>query len=71
MSRAPRIVIIGGGIGGLASALALQRHGAEIVVCEQSPALKEIGTGLNLTPNALVAQDAVPLSRLPLTVLMT
>ncbi len=55
MTRAPRIAIVGGGVGGLAAALALERHGAEIVVCEQSPALNEIGAGLNLSPNALLA----------------
>src|SRR5260370_13837526 len=55
MTRAPRIVIIGGGVGGLAAALALERRGAEIVVCEQSPALNEIGAGLSLSPNALMA----------------
>ena len=55
MTRAPRIAIVGGGIGGLAAALALERRGAEIVICEQSPALNEIGAGLNLSPNALVA----------------
>ena len=48
MTRAPRIAIVGGGIGGLAAALALERRGAEIVICEQSPALNEIGAGLNL-----------------------
>jgi salicylate hydroxylase len=53
--RAPRIVIIGGGIGGLAAALALERRGAETIVCEQTPALSEIGAGLNLTPNAIKA----------------
>jgi len=55
MTRAPRIAIVGGGVGGLAAALALERRGAEIVVCEQSPALNEIGAGLNLSPNALMA----------------
>ena len=55
MTRAPRIAIVRGGVGGLAAALALQRHGTEIVVCEQSPALNEIGAGLNLSPNALMA----------------
>src|SRR5262249_27387244 len=55
MRRAPRIAIVGGGVGGLAAALALERWGAEIVVCEQSPALNEIGAGLNLSPNALLA----------------
>jgi 2-polyprenyl-6-methoxyphenol hydroxylase-like FAD-dependent oxidoreductase len=42
-------------VGGLAAALALERRGAEIIVCEQSPALNEIGAGLNLSPNALMA----------------
>jgi salicylate hydroxylase len=51
----PRIAIIGGGIGGLAAALALERCGFETIVCEQSPALSEIGAGVNLTPNALMA----------------
>ena len=55
MTRSPRIAIVGGGVGGLAAALALERRGAEIVVCEQSPALNEIGAGLNLSPNALMA----------------
>src|SRR5436309_316829 len=55
MTRTPRIAIVGGGVGGLAAALALERHGTEIVVCEQSPALNEIGAGLNLSPNALLA----------------
>jgi salicylate hydroxylase len=50
MTRAPRIAIVGGGVGGLAAALALERRGAEIIVCEQSPALSEIGAGLNLSP---------------------
>src|SRR5207245_7916132 len=55
MTRTPRIAIVGGGVGGLAAALALERHRAEIVICEQSPALNEIGAGLNLSPNALMA----------------
>ena len=55
MTRAPRIAIVGGGVGGLAAALALEQRGAEIVVCEQSPTLNEIGAGLNLSPNALMA----------------
>src|ERR1700756_1216175 len=50
-----RIAIVGGGVGGLAAALALERRGAEVIVCEQSPALNEIGAGLNLSPNALAA----------------
>jgi salicylate hydroxylase len=55
MSRTPRIAIIGGGIGGLAAALALERRGAQTIVCEQAASLSEIGAGLNLTPNAIKA----------------
>jgi 2-polyprenyl-6-methoxyphenol hydroxylase-like FAD-dependent oxidoreductase len=55
VTRSPRIAIIGGGIGGLAAALALERRGAEIIVCEQAPAASEIGAGLHLSPNALKA----------------
>ena len=62
MPRAPRIAIIGGGIGGLAAALALERRGVEVVVCEQSPAHSEIGAGLNLTPNAVKAFRALGLN---------
>src|SRR5579872_5500911 len=63
MPRAPRIAIVGGGIGGLAAALALERRGAETVVCEQSGSLSEIGAGLNLTPNAVKALRALGLEK--------
>ncbi len=53
MARTPRVAIIGGGIGGLAAALALEQRGIETVVYEQSPQLGDIGAGLNLSPNAL------------------
>ncbi len=61
MPRTPRIAIIGGGIGGLSAALALERRGAETIVCEQSSTLSEIGAGLNLTPNAVKALRALDL----------
>src|SRR5271156_3784341 len=59
MRRAPRIAIIGGGIGGLAAGLALERRGAEVAVYEQSPIHSEIGAGINLTPNAVKAFRAL------------
>ncbi len=59
MMRAPRIAIVGGGIGGLAAALALERRGAEVIVAEQSAVLSEIGAGVNLTPNAIKACRAL------------
>src|SRR5271156_2972255 len=63
MPRAPRILIVGGGIGGLSAALALERRGAEVIVCEQSPVHSEIGAGLNLTPNAVKAFRALGLGQ--------
>ncbi|HEY7046829.1 MAG TPA: FAD-dependent oxidoreductase [Jatrophihabitantaceae bacterium] len=50
--RAPRIVIAGGGIGGLTAALSLSRRGFEVTVLERSAEFGEIGAGLQLAPNA-------------------
>ena len=47
-----RIIIIGGGIGGAATALALSRAGLEPVVYERTKALREVGAGIALWPNA-------------------
>jgi len=51
MALASKISIIGGGIGGLAAALALLRHGIEAEVYEQSPELREVGAGLQIGAN--------------------
>jgi len=48
----PRIVIVGGGIGGLAAAAFLRRAGMEAVVFEQASQLKEVGAGVVVAPNA-------------------
>jgi 2-polyprenyl-6-methoxyphenol hydroxylase-like FAD-dependent oxidoreductase len=53
------ILIAGGGIGGLAAALALVRQGFSVKVLEQSPKLGEIGAGMQLGPNAFAAFDAL------------
>jgi salicylate hydroxylase len=55
MARTPRIAIIGGGIAGLAAAVALHRRGIEVTVYEQAPQLSEIGAGVQMTPNAMNA----------------
>jgi salicylate hydroxylase len=49
----PRIVIVGGGIGGLFAANALAAQGLEVSVYEQAPAIGEIGAGVFLTPNSV------------------
>ena len=51
-SNSPKTIIVGAGIGGLASALALLRAGHRVRVVEQSDSLGEVGAGLSITPNA-------------------
>lgn len=53
------IIVIGGGIGGLAAALALTRSGHAVKVLEQASAMGEIGAGIQLGPNAFNAFDAL------------
>jgi salicylate hydroxylase len=50
-------LVVGGGIGGLATALALARHGRNVHVVEKSPEFGEIGAGLQLAPNATAVLD--------------
>lgn len=45
--------IVGGGIGGLAAALALRQRGAQVTVLEQAAALREVGAGLQISPNGM------------------
>jgi salicylate hydroxylase len=42
----PEILVAGGGIGGLAAALALSRQGAAVQVIEQASAFAEVGAGI-------------------------
>src|SRR5688572_16177828 len=53
------VIIAGGGIGGLAAALALARKGFRSVVLEQAPEFGEIGAGIQIAPNAWHALDAL------------
>ena len=47
------VLVAGGGIGGLACALALGRAGVPVTVLEQAQAFGEIGAGIQLGPNAM------------------
>ena len=47
----PPVLVVGGGIGGLGTALALSRKGIPVHVIEQAPEFKEIGAGIQLGPN--------------------
>lgn len=48
-----QVIVAGGGIGGLACALALARVGVRSVLLEQAEAFGEVGAGLQLGPNAV------------------
>ena len=48
-----RILIVGGGIGGLTTALTLHARGVDCVVYEQSGAIRELGVGINILPHAI------------------
>lgn len=56
-SRSYPIMIAGGGIGGLAAALALARKGYFVLVLEKAERLGEIGAGIQLGPNAFHCLD--------------
>lgn len=53
------VLVAGGGIGGVAAALALVREGYRVQVFEQAPEIGEIGAGIQLGPNAFHAFDAL------------
>ena len=53
MKTRPKVVVVGGGIGGLFAANALIAHGLSVSVYEQAPELGEVGAGVFLTPNSV------------------
>jgi 2-polyprenyl-6-methoxyphenol hydroxylase-like FAD-dependent oxidoreductase len=58
----PGIVIIGGGISGLAAGIAFARRGLAPVIYEQAPELKEVGAGVTLWANAFRALESIGLA---------
>ncbi|MCX2860422.1 flavin-dependent oxidoreductase [Paucibacter sp. PLA-PC-4] len=55
------ILIAGGGIGGLTTALTLQARGHRVTVCEATATLKPLGVGINLLPHAVAVLDGLGL----------
>ena len=55
------IVIAGGGIGGLAAALALSAQGHRVTVCEAAARPQPLGVGINLLPHAVDVLDSLGL----------
>lgn len=53
------ITVLGAGIGGLATAIALAHRGAAVEVLEQAPALTEVGAGLQISHNGWVVLAAM------------
>jgi len=58
-----KAIIVGGGIGGLTTALCLDHFGVKVEVLEASPELSEIGAGIQLSPNAMKVFEALRLDQ--------
>jgi 2-polyprenyl-6-methoxyphenol hydroxylase-like FAD-dependent oxidoreductase len=54
-----RAIVVGGGIGGLSAAVALQHAGHEVAVFERAATIAPVGAALSLPPNALKALEAL------------
>ena len=59
LSPPQTVLVVGGGIGGLAACLALSQLGFAVTVIEQAAHIGEIGAGIQLGPNAFTAMDAL------------
>lgn len=56
-----QVTVLGAGVGGLAASLALAQRGAEVTVLEQADAIREIGAGLQISPNGACVLRALGL----------
>jgi 2-polyprenyl-6-methoxyphenol hydroxylase-like FAD-dependent oxidoreductase len=54
-----RAAIVGGGIGGLTTAIALRKIGFDVQIYERSAELKEVGSGMSLWPNAVRSLEQI------------
>jgi len=58
-----RVIVLGGGIGGLCTAISLRQIGLDVVVYEQAEELCQVGAGLTIWANAIKALDALDARR--------
>lgn len=58
----PKVVVVGGGIGGCTAAIALHKAGAKVSIYEQAAELKEIGAGINVQAVAIGALSDLDIS---------
>jgi len=58
-----KAIIVGGGIGGLTTALCLDHFGFKVEVLEASHELSEVGAGIQLSPNAMKVFEAIGLDK--------
>ncbi|VDY40573.1 3-hydroxybenzoate 6-hydroxylase [Salmonella enterica subsp. enterica serovar Daytona] len=59
MTHVTSAIIVGGGIGGAATALSLARQGIKVMLLEKAHEIGEIGAGIQLGPNAFSALDSL------------
>ncbi|MFF1294301.1 MULTISPECIES: FAD-dependent monooxygenase [unclassified Streptomyces] len=59
MAQTRRVIVIGGGIGGLAAAAALHLSGRQVTVLERARSLEPVGAAISLSPNSLRALDVI------------
>lgn len=59
MNQQNPILIIGGGIGGLAAALSLSHKGIRTLLIEQADEFREVGAGIQVGPNGFRALETL------------
>ncbi|ETS76776.1 hypothetical protein PFICI_12163 [Pestalotiopsis fici W106-1] len=55
----PHVAIVGGGLCGLALAIALEKRNVSYTIYERQDSFSEIGAGINIAPNAIAAFDLI------------
>lgn len=58
-----KVIIIGGGIGGLCTAIALQQQGIEVKIYEMTQTLRPVGAGIGLAANAMKGLEKIGVAK--------